>query len=236
MPAERFYIDADLQPFQELILQNQEFHHLARVMRAKVGDFIELVNGKGLLAQAKVLKIGKKEAYLEIGNLEKFPKPVQKLILAQGLPRGPKLDFILEKCTELGVTDFWLFPGELSERKEMSSNQLERSQGILIAAMKQCGRTWLPEIILKPPIREWKNVEFACFFGDVSSEAPFLSDPIENAIFCVGPESGFSSHEEAHLIEMGAKGVKLNSNILRTDTAAMMGIGLLSFLMHSQNG
>lgn len=227
MPAERYYLNAPFQENQHVSIEGQEFQHLARVMRAHPGDNVELVNGKNQLAQAIVQKVEKKEAELSIQSVETTPPSKNKIILVQAIPRPNRLDFILEKGTELGVSEFWLFPGQQSEKEEFSPNQNERMQTITIAAMKQCGRLDLPPIHLKPPLLKWPPQEGTLLFGDVQKDAPFLGHiptPRAPILFFVGPEKGFTSTETNLLKKWGAQGVSLHSNTLRVDTAAIAAI------------
>lgn len=233
MPAERYFIDEDLSEHSQKILKGNEFHHLARVMRTKKGESVELVNGRGMLAYATVLEIKKELAALQIERLVIEPIEPARVILAQALPKPERLAFILEKGTELGVDEFWLFPGQLSASKEIFPHQQERIRALTIAAMKQCGRLTLPSIQLKPPLTQWSSIEGQGFFGDLSEEAPLfasfqsqLSSKIP-LIFFTGPESGWSDKEMTLLKEKGAKGVKLHPNILRTDTASIAAISLI---------
>jgi 16S rRNA (uracil1498-N3)-methyltransferase len=235
MPHERFFTD---QPLDDRVtLEETEFHHLCRVMRAREGDEIELVNGKNALAEAKITTIGKRHVELEITRVIHGPPPKRPVILAQGIPRLNRLEMILEKGTELGVTEFWLFPGMLSEKETFSPNQHKRMEQILIAAMKQCGRLDLPVISLKSPLVQWKECPGTLFFGDTSAKAPWLwqhSTPLPEhspVVLFIGPESGFDQREVSHVQgTLGAHGVKLHSNILRTDTAAITGLSLLQLL------
>jgi 16S rRNA (uracil1498-N3)-methyltransferase len=151
------------------------------------------------------------------------------------MPKPNRLDFILEKGTELGVDAFWVFPGQLSIKKEFFPHQMERAQSLLVAAMKQCGRLTLPTLHLQPPLTQWTTFPSTAFFGDLSPEAlPFeivwkqstgLTSPF---LFITGPESGLTSQEEQFLKEGGVKGVRLHPYILRTDTASLMAVSLLS--------
>jgi 16S rRNA (uracil1498-N3)-methyltransferase len=203
-------------------------------MRTKAGDRVEVVNGQGILATAQVEQIDKKLAQLHIDGISSEPKDPFEIILAQAIPRINRLDTILEKGTELGMTQIWLFPGDCSERKELNENQLKRAKGILIAAMKQCGRLWVPQILEKPSLKKWDELGYPAYFGDVKPSAkPFAavlkeSRPKDGVIFFTGPESGFSEGEEKILEKLGAMGVKLHSNILRTDTASLVALTLLS--------
>lgn len=238
MPSERYFHPEFLKTDQIIHVKDQELHHLLNVMRTRLGEKVEMVNGQGQLAKAILQSIEKKSASLHVESVETFPQTPERLILAQGMPRQNRLEFIIEKGTELGMTEIWLFPASRSEKKDFSPNQLERLNILTIAAMKQCGRLFLPKIVVMPPLKQWKNQICHIFFGDTNPEAlPFLSTwqklaPIDQAIFCIGPESGFAPDEIAVLQKLQAHGVKLHPNILRTDTAAIAALTLLSHLIY----
>lgn len=234
MPAERYFIPEPLQRFERKLLQGAEFHHLVHVMRTRVGEAVELVNGLGALAVASVEAISKDSATLMIREYTSQDPAEKTLILAQGIPKNNRLDFILEKGTELGVSEFWLFPSQHSVKKELFASQLARMHSLTVAAMKQCGRLFLPKITIKPPLELWQEWSGAAFFGDTEPEAEPLwkmcqQDLTSKGPFTlfIGPESGFSDQETAWLKSRGVIGVKLHDNILRTDTAAILAIGLI---------
>lgn len=238
MPENRFYFGNPLAEQDLVPLEGNEFHHLIHVMRGKVNDEIEVVNGLGELAHARVAEIGKKQAILHIQKVIHQPLPKFQLILAQAMPRLNRLDFIIEKGTELGMTKLFLFPGIHSERKKMTDDQLQRMRQVAIAAMKQCGRLDLPSIEMKLPLKEYKEpFDIDAYYGDISPTAPLLmsewqkSPPKEGAMIFIGPETGFSDEEIEILNKLGAKGVKLHPNILRTDTAALAALALASHLL-----
>lgn len=239
MPVERFYTPSPLTPEENVVLEGTEFHHLARVTRVRPGETVELVNGKGCLAQCQVIRLEKMAAILKVQNSVQFPSPSQKIILAQAIPRMNRLDFIIEKGTELGMSAIWLFPGKLSERKGLTDHQCERLHSAAVSAMKQCGRLYVPEIILQPGIQDWKQLDphTVMLFGDLEPTAPFLINALdknENVIICIGPESGFTSDEIQKLRLLHAKGVKLHDNILRTDTAAILALSIITHLLSLQ--
>lgn len=232
MPAERYYLESPLEKGSSVILQDTEFHHLVHVMRCKVDDQVEIVNGQGTLAHATISSIDKKKAHLHINEIEQEAPPQFQVILAQAIPRINRLDFILEKGTELGMTEIWLFPGALSERKSLTDHQIERLKAITISAMKQCGRLYLPKITLMPAIPNWITPELPLFFGDVNPGSPIFQtkwNPKEKGlIFAVGPESGFTTQEIKNLLDKGAAGVTLHRSILRTDTASLAALSLIN--------
>lgn len=234
MPQNRFFLDTPFSLNQQATLDSvDEIHHF-KVMRIREQETIELVNGRNQLAIGNVLSIHKNAIQLVIQSVTEVPPPAFSLILCQALCRPNRLDTIIEKTTELGATELWLFPGELSEKKELSPKQLTRLVHLTISAMKQSGRISLPKIILKPGLSHWKksDLPFPAYFGDVDPKSPPLSidrKETTGALFFVGPEAGFTPKEEKTLTLMGVLGVKLNENILRTDTAA---IAALSIMMH----
>lgn len=229
MVAKRFYIDKPLETNQSVILADQEFIHLSKVMRIKPSETVELVNGQGTLAMARVETLRKKEAELFVLK-STFLTFSPFCILAQALPRINRLDFIVEKGTELGMDELWLFPGEQSERTHLTEMQLNRLKLVAIAAMKQSGRLYLPKIILKPCLKKWEEPNYPAYFGDVSSFAPHFSLVLKKQpfLFVVGPETGFTTQESDHLKTLNAIGAKLHHNILRTDTASLAALSIAS--------
>jgi 16S rRNA (uracil1498-N3)-methyltransferase len=225
MPTERFYADS---PFSESVtLTGEEFHHLARVMRGKVGDSIELVNGKGVLAKGVIGTLLPDAAVINIVSSSPDSKKRPQIILAQAIPRQNHLEWIIEKGTELGVTSFWLFPGERSEKKEYNEKRLKH---LTLSALKQCGRLFLPTIEKKPSLPSWKPLNGSLYFGDFEG-GKFLPKPAaEPIIFFIGPEKGFSISEIGILQNnLKAQGVRLHENTLRTETAAVVALGLIGW-------
>lgn len=234
MPIERYFLEQPLIRDQQYCLEKQEFHHLIHVMRTKVGDFVELVNGNGELAHAVVIKLDKKQAIVKIQSVVKEPIGQFEIVLAQAIPRLNRLDTIMEKSTELGVTAIWLFPSMHSERKHFTAEQVTRLRSITIASMKQCGRLYLPYLEIKPALEKWQKLSRPAFFGDLSSKVAHFegmwkkNPPEKKVIFFVGPESGFDQREIKQLEGLGAQGVKLHEHILRVDTASIVALSLIS--------
>lgn len=235
MPHDRFYIDAPLEKEDTVLLIDAELHHLA-VSRARVGQSVELINGKGKLAKASLLSLDKRQASLKVDSVNEERRPSKQIILAQGLPRMNHLEWIVEKGTELGVSLFWFFPGHLSEKENLSDNQRTRLQHLILSAVKQCGRLHLPEMIMKPSLEKWEPIRRGTLlFADPSEEAPFLWQAaiaaLSPIILFVGPEGGFDQREAFHLTEvLKAAKVRLHSNTLRTETASLAGLTLLQLL------
>lgn len=222
MPEKRFYLDSPLEKGNRVFLKGDEFHHL-KVMRIQEREEIELVNGKNQLGIAQVDQLTKREASLTVLEVENHPAPKRQKVLIQAYLRPKNLDLVLEKGTELGATAFWLFPGQLSEKKNLS---LERLRNLTIAAMKQCGRLDLPFIEVKPPLLSWSTPPpQSAFFGDLRATTYLSHTSIDSYVF-IGPEKGFSPEEE-HLLRSWAMGVRLHENILRAETAALCALSII---------
>lgn len=233
MPKERFYHPQPLQLHETITLSREESRHLAQVMRVKSGESVEIVNGAGVLAKALVSSSSKDSVSLAIQHIEVAPPPTSIVALAQAYPRQTHLDFIIEKSTELGVDEIFLFPGRLSEKKELSQHQINRLEKLSIAALKQCGRVYLPKIHSMPPLEKWGSLPLdAAYFGDTDPSAPIFwklmqHAPGQDRIIFIGPESGWAQNEIETLLKLGATGVKLHGNVLRTETAAIASLALM---------
>jgi len=236
MPAERYYYPESFSEGNCVTLSVREAHHLVKVMRGQQGERVELVNGKGVLATAEVVRIERQRVELKIEQLHQESESTTQVTLFQAMPRPNRLDTLVEKCTELGVDQIVLFPGERSERKQMGEKQLERLRGVAVAAMKQSGRLFLPQLQVAEPIAKWATFSNPTYVGVFDEQAPHLATCAVADRACavvIGPESGLSSTEQQRLLQLGAKGVTLHHNILRTDTAAIVAI---AFLSASSNG
>lgn len=225
MPANRFFFRGSLEVKSTIDLKDPEHHHL-RVMRIEENEEVELVNGQGSLAKARLLSLDKHKATLQILAVQHTPRPIPSIALAIPYLRASKFEFIVEKGTELGADDFYLFPADHSEKSELSDNQLERLHNLIISAFKQSGRLYLPSLQLLADFEDLFKSESALLFGDLAPTAPWIAPAKQNTLFVTGPEQGFSKKEEQLLAAQG-KGVKLSANILRAETAPLAALSVL---------
>jgi 16S rRNA (uracil1498-N3)-methyltransferase len=191
--AERFFIEQDLKENEIIIIKEKEFHHLYNVMRKKVNDVIELINGKGVLGYGKIEKISKESATIFIEKVIE-EKRLEKIILVQSFLRQNHLDFVIEKAVELGVFEIFLFKSKFSEKENFSEHSLNRLKNISISAIKQSKNLFLPSITIKDGLKDFKDLKGNKYFGDVREKAPFFLDVFnknENIYFFVGPEKCF---------------------------------------------
>lgn len=226
MPIDRFYLDSDLTKKETVLLQDAEHHHLSHVMKLSVGETVELIDGKGGLATGKIKEIKKKETHVDILSFQKKPPLSPRLLLAAPLMRPSKLEWVIEKGTELGADQFLLFKADYSEKESLSEHQLERLRNLSIAACKQSGRLYLPSIEVLPDLTSLFTHQALFLFGDTRA-VDCKEIPAGDCIaFISGPERGFSKKELQQLDEK-AVGIQLSANVLRAETAPIAAISIL---------
>lgn len=218
----RFFSPEDFYPGKNILLEKEELHHLKHVMRIRDGSSIELVNGKGSLATAIV------DSQITISTVETKAPPNYKSILIQGLTEPQNLELIIEKGTELGVTEFWIFAAEKSKHKEISPSKQERLSKILRSSLKQSKRLYIPTITLFPSIKAVPKTTATIFIADPRATKQITLPSTDRAII-VGPESGLTENEVSYAEkELKATRILLSPNILRTETAAIIASHLIS--------
>ncbi|OGN61494.1 MAG: hypothetical protein A3F40_01990 [Chlamydiae bacterium RIFCSPHIGHO2_12_FULL_27_8] len=231
MPQNRYFIDENIKINSTYLLENNELHYLKNVMRNTEDDEIEIINGNGILAKAKILKISKNSAEIKIYSLNENRKRKTKSVLVQSILKPQNMDYILEKNTELGIDEFWVFFSKNSEKVNISQNRIFRMNQILISAVKQSGRLFLPEIkifenISKLP--EFKN-GYLC---SLDSKKIDKIESSEDIFIIVGPEKGFLKEEEDFFInKFKVKKIKLNQNVLRAETASICAGAILNYFL-----
>lgn len=228
MPVNRYYHPEKLEIGSSFLLDEVEGRHLAQVVRGRIEERVEVVNGKGVLAKTVIKNIDKRKGVtLEVLDLICFPPKKIQTILYQAITRASRLDTIVEKVTELGVDKINLFLGERSE----GILSLKRLQKIILSALKQSGRLYLPQIQEIDPIKGWKNFDSKLFyghFGEASIPFPVGIGTVESVGIVIGPEGGLTENEERSLNRLGAVGISMSDHVLRTDTAAITAVGLLN--------
>jgi 16S rRNA (uracil1498-N3)-methyltransferase len=223
--SERFFL-TDAPVSGRAVLSGDEARHLARVLRAKIGDTVSVFDGRGRAWLARVKAIGRSDVELETGEpVEDVPLRGPTLTIAVALPKGDRQKWLVEKLTELGVDR--LVP-LVTERgvAEATPSAIERLERGVIEACKQCGRNRLMEIA--PPATVAELVA-----GKDSGTIALLADPrgttldlnsIESAtaiLALVGPEGGFTNAEAETARAAGFQPVSLAPHVLRIETAAI---------------
>lgn len=231
MPANRFFFDGPLEQGRSIDLQDSEHHHVSRVMRIAAGEEIEIVNGRGILAFAKVAHVRKESTELHLIRCLQFQPSQSHLTVAIPLMRPNKLEWVLEKAVELGANALSLYAADHSEKDQYSTKQLERLRNLSISALKQSGRLYLPSMTLRDSLESALRSEGTLLYGDTASDAQsLLAVKLERSVlFASGPEQGFSPAER-ELLREKAQGVRLSPHILRAETAPLAALSILSLM------
>jgi 16S rRNA (uracil1498-N3)-methyltransferase len=218
-----------LQSSQGTINLTEEIRkHAVTVLRMKVGEQLMLTDGKGFSATADILQADKKQLMVALGQMIAHPAPQKKMILGISLLKNTaRFEWMLEKVTEIGITE--IIP-LLAERTERQHFRQERFQQILVSACLQSGQFHFP--ILHEPVKlatvfsmDLPPNKFIahCMEGD----KPQLTGQSLDSILLIGPEGDFTAAELDLAVQHQCKPVGLGESRLRTETAGIVGAVLL---------
>ena len=241
-----FYVPASHISDNVATITGSEHHHLRNVLRTRPNETLRIIDGNGNVYTAQILKTHdahmSSEARILSHEFHAVASP--KLTLFQGLPKNDKMALILQKTTELGVTQIVPLHSEYALQKP-SQNRYERWHRVLIAATKQSERAWLPELVQRPTfdaaltqLDKFSRCLLLSPHRDQESQIQHIQTvlretphPDSIALF-VGPEGGFSDQELTRAIESGCTRVTLGRNILRTETAAIAAVAVAAYEYH----
>lgn len=226
----------------QVAIAGPDAHHLARVRRARAGDLIQLSDGAGRIAEARLTRVTGGEVVAELLTERTVDANRPRIILFQGLAKGSKVDLAIQKLVELGVDEIVVFTSSRSvpdwdetRRREA----FERWRAIALEAAKQSRRGWLPRLRGPLDIAGAADKLGGC-------EAAFVADPAARTSLrealsglgagdagsvgaAVGPEGGLSEDEVATLSSTNALPVALGDQILRSETASLALATILMF-------
>ena len=230
---DRFFVEGVHALGARIALAADDARKIATVLRGKTGDRVQIVDSGGSAFSASIDVTGTfvtvtLDATLDRGARES----AVALTLAQGIPKGSKMDLIVEKAVELGAAAIVPLRSDRVVGERTGDHKSERWQRIAKTAAQQCGRTVIPRIA---PIATWDDLiaTFASYdrvylpweLADVTPlRDTFEADApqIVSALFVIGPEGGFSSSEADRAIAAGAIPISLGTRILRTETVALV--------------
>jgi 16S rRNA (uracil1498-N3)-methyltransferase len=240
MSVPRFHVDASL-PFagQWLELPDAAAHHAGRVLRLRDGDPVIVFDGCGGAARASIA-FDRRGARARIEEALHDPRELPlRIVLAQGMASGERMDWIIEKTTELGVAEVWPVAAQRSVTRLKGERQERRTQHwqrVAAAACEQCGRNVVPRIeapaTLEEVLERSRAQELPAWVADPQANSTlFESLPAavpEAMLIWVGPEGGWTDEELKALSRAGTRSVCWGSRILRTETA---GVALVAALL-----
>jgi 16S rRNA (uracil1498-N3)-methyltransferase len=214
-------------------LSPAEAHHVGTVLRLSPGDTVELFDGAGTVAAGTIERVAGREAMVHVRTRRtRRTRPEPVVTLAFAPPKGRRLDWLLEKATELGTARLApvIFARSVAVPR-LPEHAARRWRGICVAAAKQCGAEFLPEIVPPRPVAEFLRSagEGLRILGDAGGDRALpeaLGDwqPGEPVTILIGPEGGCTDGERGSLQQAGFRAVRLGELVLRVETAA---VGLL---------
>ncbi|GAA5014138.1 16S rRNA (uracil(1498)-N(3))-methyltransferase [Acinetobacter puyangensis] len=231
----RFYIDTELQTGTTAALSEAVFHHWCRVLRAQIDDQATLFNGKGGEYQVHLVEINKKNAFVSVDVFHpQDHTPAFQVTLGQVMSKGDRMDYAIQKATELGVHAIQLLTSERCEMRlkyERDQKKIEHWQGIAIAACEQCGMNRIPKILAPLSVQDWVNQNQADLklVMALSQEKIQLPQPLPAQIaVLVGPEGGLSQSEIDFAHQQGFASWTIGDRVLRTETAPVVALSIFN--------
>lgn len=251
----RFFVAPEQVMENQILITGEDVNHMKNVLRMKPGEQVRISDGQEMEYFCHVVSLSDQEVCVEIDRKEAFSTelPVE-IILYQGLPKGDKMELIIQKAVELGVSK--IVPVamkrcvmKLDEKK--AGNKVKRWNAIAESAAKQSKRSVIPEVAMpltwKQMIQEsegmeWKLLPYECADGmasirrilnqlaEVAKEWQ-VGEEKQTVAILIGPEGGFDEGEVAQAEECGWNCVSLGSRILRTETAGMCILSMMTYVL-----
>jgi 16S rRNA (uracil1498-N3)-methyltransferase len=240
MRIPRIYQNSELNLHDTVKLSDDAFGHVVRVLRLSAGDTVILFNGKeSTQYTAKLVDVAKKQASAEIISLEHITNESPLMIhLGQGVSRGDRMDYTLQKSVELGVNKITpLFTERCGVKlsAERLAKKRDQWQKIVISACEQSGRCIVPEVTEPRFLQDWLNEQNSDLKLNLHPKAkhsimslPFQFKESEQQVrLLIGPEGGLSDEEISQANQANFQDVLLGPRVLRTETAALTAITAL---------
>jgi 16S rRNA (uracil1498-N3)-methyltransferase len=211
-------------------LSEEESKHAVRVMRMGAGSKAELTDGRGTRALIELTDTDKRGCSFKVISSKTTPKPQLPNIAIAPTKNMDRFEWFLEKAVEIGVSRICPIRCVNSERNVLKT---ERCEKILLAAMKQSQRDWLPEIdeltTFSEFIEKFEGQLFIAHCRD-GMKQPYTAPPAPDAWIMIGPEGDFTEQEIKRALSKGAHPVSLGNSRLRTETAGIFALTVMNFL------
>jgi len=238
--SDRFFVAGRHRAGDTLEISGGDARKIVTVLRRQTGDTIEIIDSAAQRFRA-TLRIENRRVHAQLGELAD-PMPVAtrwNVTVAQGIPKGQKMDFAIEKLTELGVNEVIPFYSERTVVGDLGESKLERWRRLAKTAAQQCGRGCIPQVrkpqMLADIIESFASYDIVLFPWELARNEPLrdrlpqLVGDARSILVLIGPEGGFSSEEAARAVAAGAQMFSLGTRILRTETVGLVILALLNY-------
>lgn len=211
------------------VLDGPEGHHAADVQRLRVGESLLLSDGRGGMASAVVRAVGR--GRLELSTVERWyvGPPTPRLVVAQGIAKGDRAELAVQAMTEVGVDEIVPWAAARSVARWKDDRALERWRATAREATKQSRRAWLPSV--PAPVSTAALAPRVTYVLDAGADARLSTvdiPAVPEVVLVVGPEGGVAPEELAAFRAAGAVPVRLGDTVLRTSTAGVAALSVLS--------
>lgn len=237
----KFFAERDNITNTHIIIDNEDVSHITKVLRLGIGSQIKVCDGRGMDYEAEIEQIESKRIVCRIIYSEKCNnEPNIEVVLFQGIPKASKMDYIIQKTTELGIAKIipLILDRCVVKIEDKKNKKQEKWQKIANEAAKQCGRGVIPEVCmplsLDEAIKYMEDLDL-CFVPYECEEKQKLRDTltknenVKSVGFIIGPEGGFDGSEIDKIKQAGIETITLGKRILRTETA---GEAVLAMVMY----
>ena len=236
----RFYCPPPLPSGSAFELPPDAAHHAARVLRLREGNRVEMFDGLGNECHGVIVELGGKRVVVgEIAAVGADRESPLQVMLAQALSSSEKMDWVIQKATELGVAEIQPLDTERSVARlsaERAAKRLEHWRQVAISACEQCGRNRLPQIHAPLDIMAWlqqmKELSDAklILLPEGATSLHAQAKPPGRVVLLIGAEGGFTVAESDSALLCGFTPIRLGARVLRTETAAVAGLAALQTL------
>lgn len=235
----RIHTSAPLQAGQTVILDDNAAHHVGKVLRMQPGQPLVLFNGDGNNYPSELDEVGKKQVTAKVLRQEPSAcEPRLKIVLGQVISKGDRMDYAVQKSTELGVDTIVPLTSERCDvrlKGDREDKRIRHWQQVAISAAEQCGRATVPTIAPLASLSDWFEQSRACDLRLVlhhrtEQALDQLHPPAQGIALLVGPEGGLSAAEIAMAQEQGFHPTAMGPRVLRTETAPVAAITLCQWL------
>lgn len=234
MRIPRIYHPASIALATEFALSDDGSNHIGRVLRMSEGQALELFNGDGYNYPSVIVRVEKKAVYVKAQSQEANPvESPLSIHLGQGISRGDRMDFVIQKAVELGVTEITpLFTERCGVKldAERLEKRTEQWQKIAIAACEQSGRSVVPTVHKALQLKNWlaqETHELKLTLSPWTETSIKTMQGSQRIRLVIGPEGGFTDLEVSHTEQAGFHPVRLGPRVLRTETAALTALSAL---------
>jgi 16S rRNA (uracil1498-N3)-methyltransferase len=238
--SSRFFIEGRHETGDAVTLSGSDAHKITGVLRMRNGDAIEVIDSAAQRFAATIAIDGR-AVHATLGQrVEPDTEAKASITVAQGVPKGQKMDFVVEKLTELGASEIIPLQSERTVVTDVSANKVERWRRLAKTAAQQCGRDTVPRIRdpqkLADLCENFSDYDVVLFPWELADRAPLrerlpaLLGDAKRILVVIGPEGGFSHAEAEKAQQAGAQLISLGSRILRTETAALAVVSILNYL------